>query len=109
MKEAADGMRKKDLSENYNSTTVASTRVSLDGSWQCRSYSYINGIVTAISISKCVDATVIAKYGKGSLVTIIGIGKIITTRFFYCKINHVGSSRCIESGVIQIFFQRSVD
>jgi len=111
MKEASEEIRRGELGNNYHESTVVTT-VSLEGSWQRRGYSSMNGIVTAMSHGKCIDAEVLS---KSCYQCKIWERKKDSPGYeewkanHDCKINHIGSSGSMESaGVIKIF-KRSVN
>ena len=87
--------------------------VSIDGTWQTRGFSSINGIVTCMAGSKCLDHVVLTKHCKGCA---YWKGKDLNTPEYAewkeshnCPANHSGTSSSMESaGAIQIF-KRSVE
>ena len=50
--------------QNYSDPSIALCQVSLDGTWQKRGHSSLDGIVTAISEGRCIDRYVMTKYCK---------------------------------------------
>ena len=89
-------------------------QVSIDGTWQKRGYSSLNGIVTTISrdCGKCIDYQVVTKSCKACerWSTMEGTDQYdIWKASHKCPINHFGSSGTMESyGAIEIY-NRSVD
>ena len=87
--------------------------VSIDGSWQTRGYSSINGVVTCMAASKCIDHAVLSKHCKGCA---YWKDKDVSTAEYadwkeshICPANHFGTSSSMESaGAVQIF-RRSVE
>ena len=87
------------------------TRVSIDGSWQKRGHTSLNGIVTAVSGDKCVDIEILTKHCFGCR---MWKDKKGTPEYqcwlvdHQCEINHETSSGSMEaSGAVKIF-QRSI-
>ncbi len=60
-KKAASEIRQSEV-ENIQGKTIC--QCSLDGSWQKRGHSSLNGVVTAISNGKCIDSRVYSKHCK---------------------------------------------
>ena len=96
-----------------DSDTATDCQVSVDGTWQKRGHSSLNGVVTIISKEngKCLDHIVLSKTCKGCQ-----IWSNKTNHSEYnswlanhdCSINHKGSSGSMESkGAIELF-NRSV-
>ena len=101
-----------------DSNQIPKCCVSLDGTWQKRGHSSINGVVTAMSNGKCIDAHVMSKACKicssmevkkndpdfdydSSLYEHVKL-------FNECEINHTASSGAMDSsGAVEIF-NRSV-
>ena len=92
---------------------IPTCRVSLDGTWQKRGFSSLNGIVTAMSNSKCLDVHVMSKYCKQCVIWEGRKGnpnydseqwKLIHYESGDCEINHTKSSGAMEAaGAIEIF------
>ena len=106
MKTAADQLRINKESD------VIDIGVSVDGSWQRRGFSSLNGVVAAISIDngKVIDVEPLSRYCRECAVNSRKI-KDEKTHIEQngCKINHVGSAPSMETeGVIRIF-QRSIE
>ena len=95
---------------------VADCNVSVDGTWQRRGYSSLNGVVTLMSNvnQKCIDTHVMSKCCKGCQnwerrKETEGDSYEIWKNDHNCSINHTGSSGAMEvSGAITMF-KRSVD
>ena len=91
----------------------AECQVSVDGTWQKRGFSSLNGAVTIMSkdSSKCIDTVVMSKSCKGCLHWKNKKGTPEYDRWrlqHNCKINHKGSSGAMEcAGAIEAF-RRSV-
>ena len=84
-------------------------QISVDGSWQKRGYSSLNGVVTAIAHdnSKVIDVIVLSKHCKQCQ---IWENRKDNPRYFdwknnhNCQINHTGSAGAMESaGALEIF------
>ena len=86
--------------------------VSMDGSWQTRGYSSMNGIVTCMVGSKCLDHEVLTKYCKGCAKWKHKDQN--TAEYAYwkekhlCAANHSGTSSSMESAGAVVIFKRSV-
>ena len=82
-------------------------RCSLDGSWQKRGHSSINGIVTAISNGKCIDSMVYSKICKACERWEPKKGTSEYDQWkanHHCNINHQKSSGAMEgAGAIEMF------
>ena len=113
MKTAADQLRINKESD------VIDIGVSVDGSWQRRGFSSLNGVVAAISIDngKVIDVEPLSRYCRECAVNSRKIKDEKTLKLWKethieqngCKINHVGSAPSMETeGVIRIF-QRSIE
>ena len=98
---------------NTDLTDIAQCTVSIDGSWQKRGYSSINGVVTCMYGDKCLDCYVLSKHCKACAKW----NKIDKTSLEYleweanhiCPANHAGSSSSMESAGAMQIFKRSVD
>ena len=96
-----------------NSTTgVPLIQVSLDGTWQKRRHSSLNGVVTAISSGRYVDADVLTKYCRGCQ---IWFNRKQHSNYenwktnHNCSLNHTNLSGAMERiGALNIF-QRSLE
>ena len=120
--QAAEESMKKVASDIKQNTTTnqdpVTCRVSLDGTWQKRGFSSLNGIVTAMNNGRCIDAHVMSKHCK-----LCGImerrknnddfdyktWKIQHEESEKCEVNHTKSSGAMEAtGAVEIF-RRSVE
>ena len=96
-----------------NENDPANCTVSLDGSWQTRGFSSLNGVVTGMSGRKCIDYDILTKTCRACAIC---EGKDKTSEKYLewqanhsCLINHTGSSSSMEScGALNIF-HRSVE
>ena len=87
--------------------------VSIDGAWQTRGYSSLNGVVTCMAGSTCIDHAVLTKHCKSCALwrdkDPATVEYMDWKKNHICPIDHSGSSSPMESaGAIQIF-KRSVD
>ena len=88
---------------------VADSDVSLDGTWQKRGHSSVNGVVTAISkeTGKCVDVAVLSKDCKACQYWSRKKGTVafnIWQAGHNCLINNTKSSGSMEAaGAVKIF------
>ena len=91
--------------EQIQGNTVC--QCSLDGSWQKRGHSSLNGLVTAISNGKCIDAKVYSKKCKACEIweSRKGTDEYEKWKLDHdCKINHQQSSGAMEAaGASEIF------
>ena len=91
--------------EQIQGNTVC--QCSLDGSWQKRGHSSLNGLVTAISNGKCIDTKVFSKKCKACERWESRKGTDTYEQWklsHYCKINHQRSSGAMEAaGASEIF------
>ena len=84
-------------------------QVSVDGTWQKRGFSSLNGIVTIMckDSSKCIDRVVMSKSCKACIHWKSKRGTIEHERWqmqHECRINHIGSSGAMEcTGAIEAF------
>lgn len=94
---------KEAVQENAGSTDIA---IAIDGSWQKRGHTSLNGVVTATSIDngKVVDVVCLTKYCHGCVVT-----KNKVDHTSNCVKNFDGASGTMEvEGAVQIF-KRSIE
>ena len=90
---------------------LVNCEVSVDGSWQKRGHSLLNGVVTAVSDGKCLDVHVLSKHCKRCT-----IWEQKKDRHEYeeckatnqCNINHEKSSGSMEAAGLVKIFQHSV-
>ena len=101
---------------NLQTDGIVDTAVSVDGTWQKRGYSSVNGAVAAISINtgRILDIAAFSRYWKGC---------ISMERFqmsdpvkyanwkhaHHCSINHVGSAPAMEVAGAKLIFNRSIE
>ena len=92
-------------------TDISQCTVSLDGSWQTRGYSSINGVVTCMYDSKCIDYDIRSKRCKGcskwSKESMNTPEYIEWKSSHVCPANHAGSSSSMESAGAVAIFKRS--
>ena len=94
-------------------TDIAQCTVSIDGSWQTRGYSSINGVVTCMYGNKCLDCDVLSKYCKACMkwnkVDKLSAEYLEWNANHICPANHTGSSSSsMESVGADKIFKRSV-
>ena len=93
---------------------IADIGVSLDGTWQKRGFTSLNGAVAAISLDtgRIVDVDIMSRYCQGCVnkKAAINVNKVQSkTTSHVCTINHEGSAPKMEqSGVVRIF-DRSIE
>ena len=91
---------------------VKEATVSVDGSWQRRGYTSLNGVATAIANGKCIDMQTMTKNCKrcsywDKRKASPGYNEWLATH--HCVLNHKGSAGSMDSeGALEIF-KRSVD
>lgn len=94
-----------------HSKGITMCRTKVDGSWQRRGHSSLNGVVTAISGNKCVDVQVLSKHCRLCHIWERKQGSVEYETWkskHVCNINHTKSSGAMESaGAVEIF-SRSV-
>ena len=94
---------------------TADVGVSLDGTWQRKGFTSLNGVITAISIDsgKALDVAILSKSCKGCT-RMQGVEKSDPQQFdswkasHRCNLNYKGSSPGMEKLGAQKIFQRSV-
>ena len=110
-RKAAAETREKGMTGDVES--IVDCNVSVDGSWQRRGYSSLNGVVTLMSNEngKCLDTHVLSKACRGCM---LWSGKEKSDAFaewkvnHECSINHKGSSGAMEvAGAVEMF-KRSI-
>ena len=122
LKESAKAVAEKSMAAAAASlrgeAITADVGVSVDGSWQRKGYTSMNGVVTAISIDngKVLDTVVLCKNRKGC--TNMQAKKSTEPQVYenwyakhksICKLNHKGSSPVMETVGAETIFTRSVD
>lgn len=106
--------------ENVATDPPLSCTVSLDGSWQRRGYSSLNGIVTAMSVpedvempGKVLDVAVLTKSCKQchiyEEVPHNSVEYLQWKATHVCSINHQGSAGSLETEGAKMIFHRSVE
>ena len=113
MKQACQELQKKSESSVAD---VCNVGVSVDGTWQRRGFSSLNGAVAAISIDTgCVlDIEIMSRYCQGctnaQVYKTSDPDKFEKLKFDHiCKINHVGSAPAMEVSGTKKIFERSVE
>ncbi|GFT95622.1 uncharacterized protein TNCV_310391 [Trichonephila clavipes] len=103
MTEAADEVRKL-----KNTSDVAECGVSVDGTWQRRGHSSLNGCVAVLSIDtgKVLDLEVMSKWCRNCN-TSKSSGKSKHVKKHQCSCNHQGSAGSMESVGAYRLFERS--
>ena len=102
--------------ELRGSDETADVGVSVDGTWQRKGFTSMNGVVTAISVDsgKVVDVSILSKSCKGC-VRMKPVEKSDRARYelwkasHKCSLNYTGSSPNMEKVGAQTMFGRSVD
>ena len=99
--------------EAKTASEVSQCTVSLDGTWQTRGYSSINGIVTCMYGNKCLDYEVLSKHcracSKWEKTNKDSVEYIEWKSSHKCPANHSGSSSSMESAGALKIFKRSVE
>jgi len=103
-----------EVNKASSSGDIADCDVSVDGTWQRRGYSSLNGVVTVLSSNtgKCIDAYVLSKKCKGCE---IWSKREDHPRYLdwktthKCQANHEKSSGAMESVGALALFQRSIE
>jgi hypothetical protein len=95
---------------------IIDTAIGIDGSWQKRGYSSLNGVITGISPenAKVIDCNVFTKFCKGCS---DWANKEQDEEYMdwkeahepVCSINHVESSGAMETAGADLFFHRSIE
>jgi hypothetical protein len=97
----------------FNNNSIKNCQVSVDGTWQKRGYSSMNGVVTLISREngKCLDTAVLSKYCKGCAMWNGNKNKpgyLNWKTNHICQANHNTSSGSMEAAGAILMFSRSV-
>ena len=109
---AGESMLKVAKSFHSNSETPNQKRVTVDGTWQTRGYSSLNGVVTTIIDKKFIDVEVLSKFCHGC---VSRENKKSTPEYVEWFANHqctiylVGSSGAMESAGAVKIFNRSIE
>ena len=101
------------LATNTFDNSITNCQVSVDGTWQKRGYSSMNGVVTFISREngKCLDTAVLSKYCKGCA---MWKGKKNKPGYLnwqtnhICQANHKKSSGSMEAAGAILMFSRPI-
>ena len=104
MKAATDNVRKV-INANAGENDVIDTDISIDGSWQKRGHSSLNGVVTGVSPvnKKVIDCLVYTKFRP----ICARQRRTGNKKPHVCKINHIESSGRMESAGAVAFFHES--
>ena len=95
---------------------MADIGVSVDGTWQRRGYSSLNGVVVAISIDtgKILDLEILTRYCRQCEIqnkllkdNIEALNAWKENHKGDCKLNHNGSAPAMEAAGAKIIFERS--
>ena len=95
---------------------MADIEVSVDGTWQRRGYSSLNGVVVAISIDtgKIVDLEVLTRYCRQCDIQNKLLKDNIEALNVWkekhkgdCKLNHNGSAPAMKAALAKTIFERS--
>lgn len=107
MARRAAEIREKSDKKLESDPSIALSQVSLDGSWQKRGHSSLNGLVTAMCDGRCIDRHVMTKYCKGCKMWEAKKGSKEYDDWFLhhdCPVNHRKSSGAMEgAGALSIF------
>ena len=112
MNNAAEEVRQ---TQTHDKDLIVGTGVSVDGTWQRRGFSSLNGEVAAISIdtSKVIDVACLSKYCQGCI-SMEPYKDSDPERYALwnsdhkCSINHTGSAPAMEKAGAQLIFQHSI-
>ena len=97
---------------------VGDIGISVDGSWQKRGYTSLNGVITAISIDngKIVDLEVLNRYCKQCDIqhrllkdNLESLNTWKESHKNICKLNHEGTAPAMEAVGAQRIFERSIE
>ncbi|XP_047127052.2 uncharacterized protein LOC124808049 [Hydra vulgaris] len=112
MKDAVTEIRKRDF-PNAAENDIVDIQIGIDGSWQKRGHSSLNGVCTAVAKAnrKVVDYQVFSKFCRGCALwqskrNKSGYGKFLKTHV--CDLNHFKSSGAMESAGALSFFTESL-
>ena len=107
MAKKADEIREMSETKLDLDPSIALCQVSVDGSWQKRGHSSLNGVVTAISDGRCIDRHVLTKYCKSCKIWERKKGSKEYDDWLLdhkCPVNHRKSSGAMEgAGALCIF------
>ena len=102
-------------SDSNNTDGIHETAVSVDGTWQRRGFSSLNGAVAALSIQtgKVLDIAPLSRYCQ-TCINIRKLEKSNPTLFIKlndehaCNMNHTGSAPAMETEGAKLIFERSI-
>ena len=105
MKQAVNYIQKS-INTNANHNDLLNTDIAIDGSWQKRGYSLLNGVITGVFPvnKKVIDYFVYTKFCSFCARQ----RKSNSKKEHKCKVNHNGSSGRMESVGAVSFFQESI-
>ena len=104
--------RAADTYQNSSDDGPTKKRVKIDGAWQRRGYSSLNGVITSIVENHVVDFVALSKTCKGCQMWAKKKGTPAYDRWkaeHICNLNHTKSSGSMESIGAVTMFQRSVE
>ena len=106
---------KKFIRQTHDKDVIVETGVSVDGTWQRRGFSSLNGAVAAISIDtgKVIDVPCLSKYCQGCISMELYKDSDperyeLWNSEHKCSINHTGSAPAMEKAGAQLIFQHSI-
>ena len=106
------------IKENLNETDIIDTGVSVDGTWQRRGFSSLNGVVAVISIDsgKLVDVEAMSRYCRECAIHTRllqddhdALAKWKESHKDDCKLSHEGSAPSMEPEGAKRIFARSIE
>ena len=115
---AEKSMKKAAVEAKKHIGGIGDIGVSVDGTWQRRGYTSMNGVVIAISIDmgKIIDLEILTWYcrlcdlqRKKLKDNVEALNAWMENHKEHCKINHVGSAPSMEAAGAKVIFERSVD
>ena len=101
------------LKENLNDDELVDCHIAIDGTWQKRGYSSLNGVVAALANAnqKVIDYHVMSKFCKGCTIWDKKKGTLEYDKWkekHQCAINHKQSSGAMEAAGAITIFQSSI-
>ena len=101
---------------NLQTDGIVDTAVSVDGTWQKRGYSSMNGAVAAISMNtgRILDIAAFSRYCQGCI-SMERFQMSDPVKYAnwkqarHCSINHVGSAPAMEVAGAKLIFNRSIE
>ena len=103
---------------NYKKEVLADINVSIDGTWQKRGYTSLNGVIVAISIDigKIVDLEILTRYCRHcdiqNKLLKDNIDALNTWKENHrdpCKLNHDGTAPAMEAAGATRIFERPIE